>query len=384
MRVLMVSSLWPPEVLGGAERYASDLGERLRDAGHEVAAVTLGVDGPDVVAQVKAWPYPLRDFAAQSATRRAAFHLADVARPDAARVLGRALARFRPDVVHTHAVQGMGAAALTQPGRAGVAHVHTLHDYWLLCQRNSLVRRDGTACATRCVSCRSISFLRAAQVRRHAPEVVIAVSEAIAGVHRAALPWLRDRIEVVYNPVTPVPVPSRTAGTRVPFTFGFLGRLGRDKGILTLLDAFADARLADARLVVAGRGPEAAAVEAAGGAVEARGWLEADALEAFLAELDCLVVPSQWPDPAPLVVNEARARGITVVGSTAGGIPELVATEHRDLLVPPADRAALTAALRRVAAAPGRFAVAPAALPIGWPEHLAAVEAAYGRARRPV
>ena len=93
---------------------------------------------------------------------------------------------LRPDVVHTHAVQGLSSVALTRPSRHGVAHVHTLHDYWLLCQRNSMVHRDGRACETRCRSCVAISWIRNESVRRSPPGVVLAVSQAIAARARAA------------------------------------------------------------------------------------------------------------------------------------------------------------------------------------------------------
>jgi glycosyltransferase involved in cell wall biosynthesis len=373
MRVLMVSSLWPPVVLGGAEQYAAALRDRLHRAGHEVGVVTLGVDAPGVVATVPPRPYPMEEFATQPRSARLRFHLTDVVRRDTGEILADACARFRPDVVHSHVVQGMGPAALTEPARLGIPHVHTLHDYWLLCPRNSMVRRDGVACGTRCTSCRVLAGARDVPIARHPPEVVVAVSEAVARPHLAARPWMRDRTRVVYNPVEdPIPRPPRPADA--VFTFGFLGRLGRDKGIVTLLDAFGNAGL-DARLVVAGRGPEAARVRAAG--VDDRGWVDATGKDALLAELDCLVVPSEWSDPAPLVVNEARARGITVIGTTVGGIPELVAPEHSALLVAPGDVAALTDALRRVATAPDRYRAAPAAAPMDWPGHLAAIELAY-------
>ena len=58
MRILMVSNLWPPEVVGGAEQYASALAAHLRAAGHEVEVLTLGVDGPDVVAHGEAVAVP--------------------------------------------------------------------------------------------------------------------------------------------------------------------------------------------------------------------------------------------------------------------------------------------------------------------------------------
>ena len=376
MRVLMVSSLWPPEVLGGAEQYAAALSARLEAAGHTVGVVTLGVDGDNVVEQVRAWPYPLREYETQSASRRALFHAADLIRPDIGRVFDRAFLEFRPDVVHSHVVQGMSAAAMTVPGARGIGHVHTIHDYWLLCQRNSLVRRDGTACDRRCRSCRVMSNIRNRQIDRRPPDVVVAVSEAIARVHLAELAWMRGRTRVVYNPVDEPRVPGPRRLADAPITFGYFGRLAADKGILTLLRAFGRAELGAARLLVAGRGPEEAAVRATPG-VEYRGWVDADAKEAMYRELDCLIVPSQWPDPAPLVVNEARSRGVPVIGSTAGGIPELIDPAGEALLVAPNDIDALAASMARFVAAPDTFGVRAESRPLGWSGHLAAIERAY-------
>jgi glycosyltransferase involved in cell wall biosynthesis len=165
-------------------------------------------------------------------------------------------------------------------------------------------------------------------------------------------------------------------------TFGFVGQVSRTKGVLTLVDAVRAAGIPGARLVVGGRGPEADAVAAAGPPVEARGWLDADALEAWYAEIDCLVVPSEWEDPAPLVLNEARARGIPVIGSRTGGIPELVAPECGPLLFPAGDAVALADRLRTFAADPARFVPPPAVAPAGWDDHLAAVLGAYADAGR--
>lgn len=381
MRILMVSNLWPPEVVGGAEQYASALSVRLRAEGHEVQVLTLGVEGPDVVGTVSPWPYPIQESSAQPAHRRLLFHAVDVYNPRAGRALDAAIDELAPDVVHSHAVQGLSSVALTRPGRRGVAHVHTLHDYWLLCQRNSMVHRDGRACETRCRSCTGISWLRNESVQRSPPGVVLAVSQAIAKEHEH-LAWLAPRMRVLYNPVEVV------AGTRTvprgdgrPLTFGFLGRLGIDKGVATLLDAFGRAALPGARLVVAGRGPLAAAVREAGPGVVAAGWVAQDRKEALLDDLDCLVVPSQWKDPAPVVLNEARGRGIPVIGATIGGIPELVAPECRPLLFPPGDAGALADRMKTYAAEPQRYRPSPEAAPIDWRGHLDAVLAAYVDAR---
>lgn len=381
MRVLVVSNLWPPEVVGGAEQYASALVSRLRGAGHEVGVLTFGVPGPDVVASVRPWPYPIQTASEQGAAARALFHVADLHQPHAREVIDRALVEFAPDVVHSHVVQGLSTLALTRPARRGVAHVHTLHDYWLLCPRNSMVQRDGTACEVRCTSCRALSWVRNESVRRAPPEVLLAVSHAVAREHEV-LAWTRGRTRVVYNPVERVErVRPAPPGDGDPLTFGFLGRLAPDKGLATLLAAFARLDRPGVRLVVAGRGPLEDAVRAAPD-VEYAGWVGGAAKEELLDRIDCLVVPSEWKDPAPLVVNEARGRGIAVVGAQIGGIPELVADASRALSFPAGEVDALTARLQAFVDDPARYAAPPEAAPSDWPQHLDAVLTAYEDARR--
>ena len=381
MRVLIVSNLWPPDVVGGAELYASALAGRLREAGHEVGVLTFGIPGPDVVASVRPWPYPIQTAPEQHAAMRALFHVADLHQPGARATIDRALEQFAPDVVHSHVVQGLSTLALTRPAHRGIAHVHTLHDYWLLCPRNSMVKRDGTACEVRCTSCRALSWVRDHSVRRAPPDVLLAVSQAVAREHEV-LEWTRGRTRVVYNPVEVVDRPRPAPpGRGQPLTFGFLGRLAVDKGLATLLRAFARIDRPDVRLVVAGRGPLEDAVRAADG-VEYAGWVAGAEKEQLLDRVDCLVVPSEWKDPAPLVVNEARARGIAVVGAQIGGIPELVADASRPLLYPSGDATALTARLQAFVDDPDRYTAPPEAAPSGWPEHLDLVLSAYEDARR--
>ena len=71
-----------------------------------------------------------------------------------------------------------------------------------------------------------------------------------------------------------------------------------------------------------------------------------------LAHYDVLAVPSQITETGPLVVLEAFAAGIPVIGSDIGGIAERVVHDGNGLLVAPSDRRSWTAALRRLAADP--------------------------------
>jgi glycosyltransferase involved in cell wall biosynthesis len=73
-----------------------------------------------------------------------------------------------------------------------------------------------------------------------------------------------------------------------------------------------------------------------------------DDVSAELARLDVLVHASVIPEPFGQAVVEGMAAGLPVIATEAGGPAEVITNGVDGLLVPPDDRAALAAALRRL------------------------------------
>jgi len=147
----------------------------------------------------------------------------------------------------------------------------------------------------------------------------------------------------------------RTAATTA--TVLFLGRLVPVKGAAI---AAAAARLwrAPARLIVAGAGPDEAALRALAasappGRIEICGEVLGAARDRLLAAADLVVLPSTvTPDGRtegmPLAALEAMAAGAAVIASAVGGLADIPVVTH----VPPADPAALAAAIDRLLESP--------------------------------
>lgn len=184
------------------------------------------------------------------------------------------------------------------------------------------------------------------------------------------------RIDVVHNGIEPDRFPFGTAERRAAaraelglgdqFTVVFAGRLDHAKGIETLLDAWAALGLGpdEGRLVLAGEPRNhrsAAEAEAYVASLRDRApaetcvWLgrRPDVVPLFHAA-DVVALPSVFPEPFGRVLVEALACGRPAVGSSVGGIPEVLTGELAAGVVPPSDPGALAAALGRLRGWPER------------------------------
>lgn len=144
------------------------------------------------------------------------------------------------------------------------------------------------------------------------------------------------------------------------FRLGFLGRCDPTKGLPVLLDAM-DRLPRDAALeliihAVANteqdrRRRDALMARTAGDPrIKFTPPVPRDELPAVLAGFDMLAVPSQWQETGPLVVLEAQACGVPVLGSDLGGIAELVTLGVDGHLVVFSDPAAWADAIRAAVA----------------------------------
>jgi glycosyltransferase involved in cell wall biosynthesis len=161
--------------------------------------------------------------------------------------------------------------------------------------------------------------------------------------------------------------------------FGYLGQLNPNKGVATLVDAFVRADISGARLRLAGRGMLAESLGARNvPGVELLGWVGGEEREAFFAGIDCLAVCSEWPEPGATVVAEAKARGIPVIGTTIGCLPEVVPAACRALLAPIADPDVLAQSLRSYADDPAAYLVGPGDVQMDRVLHVDRVLDVYG------
>lgn len=353
MRILHVSSVYPPHVIGGAEKVVEMLAEAQVARGHQVAAAYLTRDAQPAGERhgVAVMPQPSRnliwmeDVFASPRPMRTANKLAQMVDYRAAADFAQAIAAFRPDIVHTHSMVELPPMIWSAIANSSARSVHTLHDYDLICSRASRFR-DGKSCEAMHTSCRITGAWKARFAGRI--DAVAAVSQPVLDEHRRFGLFRNlgpDRARVIWNAVDVAEGHARP--TRIgDMVFGFLGRLVPEKGIEPLLAACRLLPEQGWRLRVAGRAQEGDAAYRAlaeGLPVDFLGFTDP---RAFLDSIDLLVVPSIWREPFGLTVVEAFARGVPVIGARLGAITDLVGAVGDDWLVEPGDAAALAARMR--------------------------------------
>ena len=137
------------------------------------------------------------------------------------------------------------------------------------------------------------------------------------------------------------------------FTVAFVGRLVDDKGVGDLLEAIALLR-GDVRLLVAGDGPLAPSVRAAGAEVTLLGPVRHDRIGDVYGAAHVTCVPSRttpsWEEQFGRVIVESLIRGVPVIASSSGEIPWVLSRTGGGTLVAERDPQALADAIRAAAA----------------------------------
>jgi glycosyltransferase involved in cell wall biosynthesis len=151
--------------------------------------------------------------------------------------------------------------------------------------------------------------------------------------------------------------PSRSVGDTSPLRMMFVGRLDPTKGIHVLVEALKGAPDLPVTLDIYGVTQSDAGASylqrlkqsaESDRRVRFRHSIPSDEVVTRMRGYDVLAVPSQWLETGPLVVMEAFAAGLPVVGSNLGGISELVTNGVDGLLVEPGSIAGWRHALERL------------------------------------
>ena len=358
MRICIVTVASYAHGIGGMQAHSADLCRGLVEAGHEVEVVSarhrdgltqtehLGATWHfvDATARRPGRPYRNRDWLRASADAFAELHAA------------------RPfDVVHSESTSALGL--LRRGVHRNVPVAVKFHGNYLGLAAATIgrgVRESGIGPRVR--EAKHLVWLTAGHVippdfvRFRACEAMVPSRQQLDGTVRSFL-LDRARVHVVPNGISveDFAAPGRdearkSLGLGTGPILLCVGRLARDKGFATAIEALARLE-SDARLLVLGSGPERALLEqtarrtGVSDRVDFLGSKPRAEVVHHLAASDVFVFPTERDEAAPLVPLEAMAAGLPVVASDIGGGAELIESGKNGLLVPPASVDSLARAI---------------------------------------
>ncbi len=355
MKILLAHNFYGLEAPSGENTVYEAERDLLRARGHQVIEFTRKSD----------------DIRGRGAAGVLQGALATPWNPFSARALRRRILRERPDVVHAHNTFPLISPSIFSAAHGlGVPTVLTLHNYRTFCAAG-IPLRDNLPC-TQCLDRRSVlpalrygcyrgsrlaTLPLAAMIalhrglgtwRRHVDAFIALTSFQRDKLVAAGLPAERVHLKPHFYPAPPVPLPWPAREGKVVY----VGRLGPEKGLNSLVEAWRLWGAAAPPLEMIGDGPERAALERSiaaaglGGKIALLGQISFAATQERLARARLLVLPSLCYEGFPMAIREAFALGVPVAGSRLGSIPCIVEDGRTGVLFPPGDARDLLRAAR--------------------------------------
>jgi glycosyltransferase involved in cell wall biosynthesis len=341
----MTSTFYPPFHIGGDANHVKYLAEELANLGHEVHIFfnkdaffvkkrkihSVPESQPDIVVHTYKSPLNLTPYTAYLFGNS----------PHIKRAFKTLVNQIRPQIVHHHNISLLGYGILNRHGR--YANIYTAHDYWLICPQNDLRRNEVQDCNSKsCITC-ALKRKKPPQLWRYCNsfkkitdklDLIIAPSAYL----KRRLSRELDIKSVVIQNFAPLP-PSHIHEQAYSDYYLFVGSLEEHKGIMNLIEVFSKSRdRIGTKLLIVGRGSLEIKIRhfirkySLQDSIIFKGAVDKEDLYSLYYKARALVVPSIWPENAPLVALEAISVGTPVIASNTGGLPEIVGKIDKNLI----------------------------------------------------
>lgn len=339
MKVLLVNKFhWNK---GGSEKYYFELGELLKEHGHEVAYFSME-DEKNIKTGDKEYFVEKIDLNQGSKLKA----LDVIYSKNNYKKMIEAIEDFKPDIIHVNNFQRQLSASIIKAANdKKIPVVFTAHDVQAICPAITMMDNDKNVCEL----CTGGKYLNCIKKSCNKGSKAKSILGAIEGYYYRNHKIYSEKINKIITPSNFIrnkfikdginenhvvtlhnyvdtkeyDVPTKDEG----YAF-FFGRLSQEKGIVNLVKAFAKCK--DGKLYIAGDGPEKEIIEKIikdnkiSGRVKLLGFLNKNEIINYISNCRFVVVPSTCNENCPYSVIESMAVGKPVVGTKNGGIPELI------------------------------------------------------------
>lgn len=341
MKVLLVNKFHYKK--GGSETYYFTVAEALKARGHEVVFFAMRDDEKNIPCEQE--KYFVSNSAVQGGIKSKLNMVLHIAYSrEAFAKMKMLLQEEKPDLVLLNLVHKQITLSIIDAIKEYDPQLPifwTMHDLIAVCPSYTMLDGKGNVCEkclagsfqpcveNRCIKgsklMSMLSKYEADYIRKKKwydrVDLFICPSE-FYGKKLQEAKFTTSRIVTLRNPL-PLDTEYVLSGQNDGYILYF-GRLAKEKGVKTLIDA---ARKTRCRLVILGTGPEEDALKEYAkelSNVEFKGFQTGKALTNAVKNSHCVVLPSEWYENGPYSAMEAMALGKPLIVSDNGGLPELV------------------------------------------------------------
>ena len=357
MKVLLVNTFYYPEVKGGAEYSVKKLAETLHDEGNEVAVLAAGnadsekmVNGVRIIRRRFRSLYHSYGQVRKNVIKKVIHRLLDFWNPLNKIIMEQVIKDIKPDIIHTNNLYEITPIIWWIARKNDISVVHTIRDYYLMCIKTNLLKKDNSLCVKPNIGCVVYQAINRRLTKY--VDVLTAPSEMMIKEVENRRFFLKSQRTVVFNATEfnrdQVVANCTKKKEQDAITFVYLGGLHAHKGISTLLEAFRNVENPRARLIFAGKGEEEQKVKEACSSdnrITFAGFLNESEVNLLLKKCDVLVCPSLWNEPFGRVILDAYENGLPIIASRIGALPEIVRDKETGILVEPGSSVELQKAM---------------------------------------
>jgi len=261
--------------------------------------------------------------------------------------IAQLLDEIKPDIAHVHSIRHhLTKSILSEIRRRNIPVVWTLHDYKELCPNTSFF--NGKNICEKCFGGKYSNIIWNKCKKGSLAASLITYIEAkinsnpkyekCVDLYLSPSKFLRNKfIEYGYNPKKIIHIPNFMDLDEFNPHYNFesyilfIGRLEREKGLVTLIKGFANSKKKNnsLKLKIAGTGSmedelKSYVKQKTFINIEFVGFKQGRELEDLTKKAKAIIIPSEWYENYPYAGLEAMAYGKPIIASRIGGIPEQV------------------------------------------------------------
>lgn len=347
MKILLVNKFH--YLKGGSEKYYFELGELLKEHGHQVAWFSMK-DEKNIITGDKEFfvePIDLNNGSKLKAL--------DVIYSKAnKKKMKEALETFKPDIVHINNFQRQLSVSIIEPiKKKNIPIIFTAHDVQAVCPAITMLDNQNKICE----DCMGGKYINCIKKKCNKGSVLKSMIGAIEGKYYRNKKIYTEKIDKIITPTNFykqkliedgidenkilamhnfIKIEEYEMNTTDEGYALYIGRLSKEKGILNLIKAFKN--IEQGRLLIAGEGPEKEYIEKyikenkQQDKIQLLGFLNKEQVKENISKCSFVVIPSIWYENCPYSALETQAIGKPIIGTKIGGIPELV-TDNEDGLL---------------------------------------------------